>query len=100
MKYKVGDKIRIKEKDSYYSKEFIIFLKRHDYKLTISHCDSTRSDEKFLGNEKYLAKEMQEDSYFKDSYVWGRYIEELYIEELCLEVKLEPIRTRFEILDL
>ncbi len=91
MKYKIGDKVIIKKEKSGigYSIEFIDFLERHDYKLTILR--------ESLGSERYLIKEMQEDSYFKDSRCRGSYIEGLYVEELYVE---DLINSRFEILDL
>ena len=94
MKYEVGDKVKInKEKSGIgYSLEFIDFLEENDYKLTISDTHS-------YDNNYYLAEEMQNNDYFKDCPLWGSYIKEVIVEVIVEEV-LDPIFTRFEILDL
>ena len=89
MKYNPGQKVIVKRQKGIYLREFVKFLERHDYKLTILHGVLEESV------EKYYIKEMQEDSYFRGILCRESSIEGLYIEEIY-----EPINSRWEILDL
>ncbi len=88
-KYNTGQKVIVKKQKGIYSREFVIFLERHDYRLTILYGVIEESV------KKYYIKEMQEDSYFR-----GTLCRESFIEGLYMEETYEPIYSRFEILDI
>ncbi len=76
MKYKVGDRVKMKKSDFGHG----AFLSKHNYVLTIKE---------YVNDNYYF---MEEDSYF--CYLESS-IDSLYVEEV-----FEPIENRYEILDL
>ena len=82
MKYKVGDKVRIK-KDISYSNFLIKRLEKHNYILTIVKVKYDFLDD-FSIIKYYIVKEI------KFTVIKSSFIEGLY----------EPIKSRFDLLDL
>jgi hypothetical protein len=89
MKYEIGDKVEI-EKDHEYNDEALSGLIENNYILTIT---SKHPDNQLMETGFYRVKEF-------DFMVWREeYIKCLYKEPIIEQV-LDPINSRFDILDL